>query len=274
MQSKNVCQYSTSLIIQSKSALFVYNQILYSIGRKVFLNGSFNNQVPRLLNTNIWKHLAMKKYQKVTMSCDIRLRIQKAILNSELLPNERIVEARMAEMLGVSLSPVREALRELEFMGLVETTPFSGCYVKELTQKDIYNIYTMRALLEGHATEVATRIITEKDLDALYDKIIEMDKALEKNLIREFTERDIDFLRIILDICGNEMLLKIWNMCLVQWTYVTTSKLELTDLQAVVNNHKKMYHYMATGKIIDAGNEARENVLTLCDKIAMKITVS
>ena len=74
-----------------------------------------------------------------------------AILSGELAPGERIVETRWARELGVSQSPIREAIRELELIGLVENIPYKGCIVRKLTSKDIVDTYKIRIALETMA---------------------------------------------------------------------------------------------------------------------------
>ena len=82
---------------------------------------------------------------------EIKEALMEAIVSGELAPGERIVETRWAKELGVSQSPIREAIRELEMIGLVENIPYKGCIVRKLTRKDIEDTYKVRIALETMA---------------------------------------------------------------------------------------------------------------------------
>ena len=79
---------------------------------------------------------------------EIRNAIKKSIMLGELKPGDRIIETRWARELGVSQSPVREAIRELEMIGLVENIPYQGCFVRKVTKKDMKDSYKVRLYLE------------------------------------------------------------------------------------------------------------------------------
>ena len=80
---------------------------------------------------------------------EIKEALMQAIVSGELAPGDRIVETRWAKELGVSQSPIREAIRELEMIGLVENIPYKGSIVRKLTRKDIINTYEVRTGNDG-----------------------------------------------------------------------------------------------------------------------------
>lgn len=79
------------------------------------------------------------------------------ILRGDLAPGERLTEDRLAEQLGVSRNPVREAIRSLEATGLVEVVPRRGAYVCHPDLDDVRNLLELRSVLEGYAAETAAR---------------------------------------------------------------------------------------------------------------------
>ncbi len=83
--------------------------------------------------------------------------IREAIRNGKLKPGQRLIETQLAEEMQISRFPIREALRYLEKEGLVETKPFKGTYVAQLTEQDIGKLYSFRSALE----ELAVRILIE-----------------------------------------------------------------------------------------------------------------
>jgi DNA-binding GntR family transcriptional regulator len=91
--------------------------------------------------------------------------LREGILGGRYSPGERLGEAELAELIGSSRTPVREALRQLEKEGLVEVLPHRGARVAEWTTDDLEEIYDLRAMLEGFAVARAAGRIGEKDLD-------------------------------------------------------------------------------------------------------------
>jgi DNA-binding GntR family transcriptional regulator len=93
--------------------------------------------------------------------------IKRLITDGILNPGERIIESQLARQLGVSLTPVREAIRLLAGEGIVVIVPNKGALVRELTRQDIFEIYSMRAVLEGMAIRLATELASMDELHAL-----------------------------------------------------------------------------------------------------------
>ena len=91
----------------------------------------------------------MAKIMRQTLREQVTQAIRLKLLTGQLRPGERIVEQEMAEDLGVSRGPVREALRQIEQEGLVEYTSHVGCFVKEFNARDVYEVYLLRANLEN-----------------------------------------------------------------------------------------------------------------------------
>lgn len=154
---------------------------------------------------------------------DIKSYLQGAIMKGELKPGTRIVETKIAKELGVSQAPVREAIRELELMGLIESLPFQGAFVKRLSRQDIHDAYQLRAHLEALAAREAVRKVSAEQLKQMRRLVSEMNEAANREKMTEFVELDIAFHGLILDIAGNKLLKKMWNMVhLGQWTFITT----------------------------------------------------
>jgi len=103
--------------------------------------------------------------------------LREAIVNLRLRPGEPLREAALAEKLGVSKTPLREAFARLEQEGLVETTSFKGAVVTGYSERDLKEIYELRALLEGAAARSATEHPNEATLHALRD-VLDRSRAL------------------------------------------------------------------------------------------------
>lgn len=164
---------------------------------------------------------------------DIYDYLRDQIINGNLKPGERIVETRIAKELNVSQSPIREALRDLELMGLVDSVPFKGTFVKELTLRDLRDAYQLRANLEGLAAKEAAMRIIDAEIDDLEKLCSKMSSASRENKLKEFVELDIQFHKAIVKISGNKLLEKLWEMVhMGHWTLLTAhiSKRSLIEL--------------------------------------------
>jgi len=100
--------------------------------------------------------------------------VREAILTAALPPGSRLRQEKLAEMFGTSRIPVREALRALEYEGLVSSIPYRGFTVTELDADDIEEVYDLRILLESHAIRLAVPLMTDDDLAALEGLYAEM----------------------------------------------------------------------------------------------------
>jgi DNA-binding GntR family transcriptional regulator len=104
--------------------------------------------------------------------------IKDAILSVKLKPGTPLVETQLAEELGISKTPVRAALEELEREGFVTRILFKGTYVTEVTVKDLVEIFQLRAVLEGLAARLATPLFSPRELDQIARKLTAAETAL------------------------------------------------------------------------------------------------
>lgn len=185
--------------------------------------------------------IATKRMNKRPLySQEIRETIQSAIMNGQLRPGDRVVETRLAKELGVSQSPVREAIRELEVMGLIEIRPFQGAYVKALKSQDVQESYKVRSALESAAIEALIPQITEKQIEDLAKTLKAMAKAGEANNIDQFTELDKLFHQKIVEWSGNQLLLRLWEQCKIMEYTKTSALLSAMSLAKLAERHDEM----------------------------------
>lgn len=167
--------------------------------------------------------------------------MKNAILNGELKPGERIVETRWAKRLGVSQSPVREAIMELEMVGLVENKPFSGTFVKEITLKEVMDAYRVRASLEVLGVTEAIAQITDEELEDIYLTMMEMQKAAEERDNSSFIEKDALFHQKIMEASDNSMLLKLWKQCKIIESTHFSATMSSKNLSCLALRHGDIY---------------------------------
>ncbi|NLO93245.1 MAG: GntR family transcriptional regulator [Clostridiaceae bacterium] len=135
--------------------------------------------------------------------------LRKAIVTGEIKPGERLMEVSLAEQMGVSRTPVREAIRRLEAEGLVTMTPRKGTHVSHLSIKDIMDVLEVRTVLDKLATDLAAKRIQPvqiKSLEAAHKGFI---NCVEKNNIDGAVRKDVEFHDIIYAASGNPRLIAV-----------------------------------------------------------------
>ncbi|KXG78392.1 HTH-type transcriptional repressor RspR [Fervidicola ferrireducens] len=123
--------------------------------------------------------------------------LREAILNGAFSPGTRLVEREIARKLGVSRTPVREAIHKLEQEGLVRHIPRKGVVVSCISDQDVHEIYTIRAVLEGLAARLAAARISRKKLMRLNELVKAMERALEKGDEENLQSLHMEFNRTI-----------------------------------------------------------------------------
>lgn len=137
--------------------------------------------------------------------------VRGAIISGVLKPGERLMEVQLAEKLGVSRTPIREAIRKLELEGLVIMMPRKGAYVADLSIKDITDVLEIRATLEGLASSLAALRITDEEIEQLELNAMQFHKAIEADDFDGIVQADIDFHDNIFKATRNDKLMQINN---------------------------------------------------------------
>ena len=132
--------------------------------------------------------------------------IRTGIMNGEFQPGERLNQAQIAEELGVSRMPVREALHQLEAEGLITVTPHRGAHVASLSQEEMEDIYYIRILLEGGAIRLATKAATEEDLRRLEIILEQCEEATATGDFARLYDLNDEFHRVLYQISGRKLL--------------------------------------------------------------------
>jgi DNA-binding GntR family transcriptional regulator len=145
------------------------------------------------------------------LSEQVKGRLLKAILDGRYPPGARIVETRVAKEFGTSQAPVREALRDLEALGVVETAPFKGARVRQPSTEELLEAFEVRAILEGHGAVLAMENVSDADLDRLDELVGQMrEAAMAGDPFSEATA-DTEFHRLIMHNSGNATLENVWR---------------------------------------------------------------
>ena len=137
--------------------------------------------------------------------------LRQAILKGELTPGERLMEIQLAERLGVSRTPIREAIRKLELEGLVLMIPRKGAEVAKISEKSLRDVLEVRRSLEELAIELACQRMSEDEIKQLEEAQDSFRKAVESNDAMTIAETDEHYHDIIYFGTGNSRLVQILN---------------------------------------------------------------
>jgi DNA-binding GntR family transcriptional regulator len=156
------------------------------------------------------------------LASQVKDRLLEEILSGRYGPDSRIVETQVARELGTSQAPVREALRGLEALGIVEITPFRGARVRQSTRAELLEAYDVRAALEALGARLAVPRLTDEDLAALDAAVDDMQRCARAGDGHGVAEADARFHARIVDAAGNATLARVWrSLQPISRTYVT-----------------------------------------------------
>ena len=164
--------------------------------------------------------------------------ILQRIVTGAYAPGVRLVETRIAQELGVSQAPVREALRDLEQLGCVVHEPFRGCSVRAFSAEELLEAFPVRAALEGLAARLAADRMTDAELERLDALLETMHEAAERGDAHDESRADTDFHATIVRAARNATLERQWTfMEPFSRTYISVSRPGL-DLHVLSERHR------------------------------------
>lgn len=137
--------------------------------------------------------------------------LRQAILTGELKPGERLMEIHLANKLGVSRTPIREAIRKLELEGLVTMIPRRGAEVAQITEKSMNDVLEVRQSLDALCVDLACDRFTAEGLAALKAAKEAFEQSIQTKDSRKIAQADITFHDIIIQATGNQRLVQLVN---------------------------------------------------------------
>ena len=196
---------------------------------------------------------------RVVLREQVKELILERILNGTYESGERLVETRIATELGTSQAPVREALRDLELLRFVESEPFRGSRVREISQEELTEIYPVRAAIEEVAArEAATRL--DGDVDALEAELDAMHRAADENDLHAQVEHDVTFHRLIVEASGNTILLETWLSLGIGPRTIVTALRSGLDGHEIAERHRPVLEALRALDPEAAGTALRRHV--------------
>ena len=174
--------------------------------------------------------------------------LRQGILTGELKPGERLMEIHLANKLGVSRTPIREAIRKLELEGLVTKIPRRGAEVAQITEKSMKDVLEVRKVLDDLSVELACERITEEEKELLKNACVDFEEAVKTGDFAKIAKTDVAFHDIIVTATRNIRLSQMVNnlaeqMYRYRFEYIKDS----TQHARLVQEHEEICQGIITG---------------------------
>lgn len=174
--------------------------------------------------------------------------LRDAVRRGVLQPGERLMEIQLAEDLGVSRTPVREAIRKLEMEGYVIMMPRRGTYVADLSIRDINEVFEIRTSLESLASGLAAERITEDELEKLQRLLVEIGTHIKNGDMESIVRTDTEFHDLLYQASRNARLVGIISNLREQLTRFRTTSMSFPGrLKATLEEHRNIVEAIAQG---------------------------
>lgn len=205
--------------------------------------------------------LAIEK--PLTVSESVYQKLRDHLIFGYFKPGQRLAEEQLAEQMGVSRTPVREALLRLEQEGLIQMLPRQGAVVRRISLEEARQVYEVRALLEGLAARLTVQHMTPQDLSAIRKALDASFEVMEQGDTRSLVIHNNHFHDLIGDTSRNVVLKKILNLL---HTQVNLLRITLWStfpdrLEQTLREHERIYEAMAAGDEDGAEQAAREHIV-------------
>ena len=196
--------------------------------------------------------------------------LRNSIINGDLKPGERLMEVQLAEHLGVSRTPVREAIRKLELEGLVVMVARKGAYVADVSIKDILDVLEVRSVLEGLAAYLSAERMTEEELEELELISYHFKRCIENGNTEGMIEKDMQFHDRIFKSTRNVKLIQIAQSFQEQvQRFRITYFSEYNQPRDLLVEHQAILEAIANRDAVAAQQVAQQHIDSLEDNIVM-----
>lgn len=186
---------------------------------------------------------AFVKTNRKSIMNDVVEQVKNAISTGALKPGQRIIEADIAQEMGISRYPVREAILYLQEVGLLHSIPYKGTYISTIDEEELEEIYQLRSALEELAVRLLIEKANDKDIKKLEVIIKEMEHANKEEDLVSLVNADIDFHLTICELSGHRKLQEIWKnlqdqitlyMQREKYSYVQSRSKEFTHTHGMI----------------------------------------
>ncbi len=187
--------------------------------------------------------------------------LRQAILTGELKPGERLMEIHLANRLGVSRTPIREAIRKLELEGLVTMIPRRGAEVAQITEKSMKDVLEVRRTLDALSAELACERISPEEEEALKKACQNFEEAVKTKDAKIIAKADVAVHDIIAAATGNQRLIQLINNLAEQmYRYRFEYIKDASQHERIIQEHRVIYESIAKKDKEAASNMAKTHI--------------
>ncbi len=187
--------------------------------------------------------------------------MREAIISGVLKPGERLMEIQLAEEMGVSRTPVREAIRKLELEGFVVMIPRKGAYVAGVSHKDVADVFEIRAALEGLAAGLAAERVTEDEIEQM-ERVLFYKEGEERDL-EMIVKSDTDFHALVYKASRNQRLVQILENLREQIQRFRATSLAVPGrVRDALEEHRAIVEALANHDVEKAQELANSHIVT------------
>lgn len=204
--------------------------------------------------------------QSHSLTSAVHAEIERLILEGELLPGSKLTEAALAQRLGVSRGPLREAFRRLEEAGLVRLEKNRGAFVRAVPLHEALEIYDLRAMLEAEVCRTLAQCITSEQLQALRQQVERMERLVREDAGAAsgdaYHRLNLDFHDQLVRCAGNAQLLRVYRRLVRELSlFRHASVAEAAHRPVSVSEHRGILKAVSAGDAEAAAQAARSHVL-------------
>lgn len=218
------------------------------------------------MSAQVFKQVPHKSLREAALSA-----IRQAISGGDLKSGQRLVESDIAEQMGISRAPVREALRQLETEGLVVSEPHRGTFVTEISATDLWEIYTLRAAIESLAVRIVTEKASAEMLAQLQQAVADMAQAAHEGDLSRLAALDMAFHETLCRASGHSRLLAAWLSMITQIRiFIDLTSTLYLPADEVVRLHTEVVDHIQNGRAEEAGQSLARHILETGKRICQE----
>jgi DNA-binding GntR family transcriptional regulator len=236
-----------------------------------------NNFYKLISLANSFITMSFETIQSVNLRELVVEQIRRAIIEGRLRPNDHIVENALTSQLGVSRTPVREALILLERDGLIVSYPHRGSFVRDFSVQDVEEIFTMRITLENFAGERIIQTLTSADYEALDELVQRQQNAIEAADFKAVRSIDMSFHEYLIEQANHVLLKRNWRQIVAQIAAVLYLRAEVIvnyDEYLAIRDHKAIidaYRQRDLEALFEVNTRVNRRVAEECKQAVARI---
>ncbi len=196
--------------------------------------------------------------------------IRDSILNGTLRPGQPLVQAEIAAQMNVSRAPIREALRQLEEEGLVESIPYKGTFVSRVTRRDILELYSLRGALESMASRLVISHCRDQDVAELEAIVTRMAEAADAGDLQAVNLADVEFHTQLCVFSDHRHLIRNWKTNINLIRRILSFRNRLSTPHVVVDMHRPIIEAIRNRDVAAAQRAIEAHCIDSGDALAAR----